>query len=62
MSVINRSLLSRECNLINVLKALVLTVSMCSGHVIFYRRLHRDILHYLEKECQVESCLQTLLT
>jgi hypothetical protein len=35
MLVLNRSLLNKECNLINVLTAIVATVSMCSLHVIF---------------------------
>jgi hypothetical protein len=38
MLVLNQSLLNRECNIIriiNLLKALVSTVSMCNLHVIF---------------------------
>jgi hypothetical protein len=34
MLLLNRPLLNKEYNLINVLKALVATVSMCSLHVI----------------------------
>jgi hypothetical protein len=34
MLVLNLSLLSRECNLINALKLLVATVFMCSRHVV----------------------------
>jgi hypothetical protein len=35
VSVLNRSLLNKEYNLINVLLALVPTLSMCSLHVVF---------------------------
>jgi hypothetical protein len=49
MIVLKRSLLNREYN-INVLKVLVSAVFMCSLNVISYRRLHRYILHFLQKE------------
>jgi hypothetical protein len=39
MLVLNHSLLNKECNLINLLKALVATVSMCSLHVIFLSKI-----------------------
>jgi hypothetical protein len=39
MLVLNRSLLNKEYNLINVLKALVATVSMCSLHVNFLSKI-----------------------
>jgi hypothetical protein len=47
--MLNRSLLNREFNLINVLKALVTTVSMCSLLEIFLSKIHQDILRYLQK-------------
>jgi hypothetical protein len=49
MLLLNRSLLNRDCILINVLKALASIIS------ISYRRLHRDILHYLQMQCFVQS-------
>jgi hypothetical protein len=37
--VLNRSLLDKEYNLINVLLVLIATVSMCSLHVIFLSKI-----------------------
>jgi hypothetical protein len=39
MLVLNRSLMNQEYNLINVLKALVATVSMCSPQVVFLSKI-----------------------
>jgi hypothetical protein len=39
MLVLNRSLLNREYTVINVLKALVLIISMCSLHVTFLSKI-----------------------
>jgi hypothetical protein len=39
MLVLHHSLLNKEYNLINVLKALITTVSMCSLHVIFLLKI-----------------------
>jgi hypothetical protein len=53
MLTFNRSLLNREYNLMNVLKALASIVSICRS--FFYQRLHLGILHYLQMECSVHS-------
>jgi hypothetical protein len=50
MLALKCSLLNWEYVLINALKALISTASMCSFHVIF---LSTDILHYLQKGCSV---------
>jgi hypothetical protein len=39
MLVLNRSLLNKEYNLINVLQALVTTISACSLHVFFFSKI-----------------------
>jgi hypothetical protein len=48
MFLLNRSLLNKEYNVINVLKALVGTVSMCSLHVIFLSKITIRSLRVIE--------------
>jgi hypothetical protein len=55
MLVSNFSLLNREYNLMNVLKALASIISTCNFRAILLLRLNLDILHCLQMECHIHS-------
>jgi hypothetical protein len=54
MLVLNHSLLKIECILINVLKALASSISMCKLHITFLSKITSRYLHYLQMECFVQ--------
>jgi hypothetical protein len=56
MLALNRSLLNREYTLINVPKTLASIIYMGNLMSFSYRKLHRDILRYLQMEYSVHSC------
>jgi hypothetical protein len=55
MLTLNRSLLNRKYNLMNVVKALVSSFLYVISMSLLYQRLHLGILHYLRMECSVHS-------
>jgi hypothetical protein len=60
MYVLNRSLLNKEYNLINVPQALVATVSKYRLRVIFLLKITSDILHCLQQEYFSIKCKEGL--